>query len=494
MSKRIILKQSPIVRIKFNSNGEPDLIVQDVTSEAGSGGGIELPISMTDVSGLVAALAGKQAAAIVLTNTTASFTTALETKLNGIAAGAEVNVNPDWNASSGDAQILNKPNLSAVATSGSYADLSNKPSIPTLISQLTNDSAYITNSALAGYLTSSSAASTYETIANVTSGLAAKQATLVSGVNLKSINGVSLLSGGDLVISAGGAITVQDYTNQTANPSAPSAGSSKVYVKNFGTGVKGKSELNILSEDSTFPQILDSRFADSWSCFAQPQINSATLAVFGFGGLNPQVGSFAAAGNINTLTNLYASMPRVLARSSSAANNRFEVVQSGNAHMTPSDGTNGGFDVTIRWGISLLPSGMRCFVGITSSIFNASNALNTLTQCIGLGFNPGDANLSLVQNAGVSGSGVLTDLGSNFPANTTGVDVYQLRIVSRRNLANNIFVEVKRMNTGHKVEFNLTTSIPGSGFGLSPMFGGWNNATASMAEIAIFSYHCKREF
>lgn len=31
------------------------------------------------------------------------------TKLAGIAAGAEVNVNPDWNATSGDAQILNKP-------------------------------------------------------------------------------------------------------------------------------------------------------------------------------------------------------------------------------------------------------------------------------------------------------------------------------------------------------------------------------------------------
>ena len=32
-----------------------------------------------------------------------------KTKLDGIAAGAEVNVNADWNATSGDAQILNKP-------------------------------------------------------------------------------------------------------------------------------------------------------------------------------------------------------------------------------------------------------------------------------------------------------------------------------------------------------------------------------------------------
>ena len=53
-------------------------------------------------------------------------------KLNGIAAGAEVNVNADWNATEGDALILNKPMLATVATSGSYNDLTGKPTIPTV--------------------------------------------------------------------------------------------------------------------------------------------------------------------------------------------------------------------------------------------------------------------------------------------------------------------------------------------------------------------------
>lgn len=39
-------------------------------------------------------------------------------------------VNSDWDAESGVAQILNKPALSTVATSGSYDDLLNKPYIP----------------------------------------------------------------------------------------------------------------------------------------------------------------------------------------------------------------------------------------------------------------------------------------------------------------------------------------------------------------------------
>ena len=55
--------------------------------------------------------------------------------VNGMSGDVVLNipaaqVNSDWNASSGVAQILNKPSLATVATSGSYNDLSNKPTIP----------------------------------------------------------------------------------------------------------------------------------------------------------------------------------------------------------------------------------------------------------------------------------------------------------------------------------------------------------------------------
>ena len=39
-------------------------------------------------------------------------------------------VNSDWNSTSGVSEILNKPTLASVATSGSYDDLTNKPTIP----------------------------------------------------------------------------------------------------------------------------------------------------------------------------------------------------------------------------------------------------------------------------------------------------------------------------------------------------------------------------
>ncbi len=70
-----------------------------------------------------------QADAIVANTAKRSYPLVDETKLAGIQTGAEVNVNPDWNSIAGDSQILNKPTLSTVATSGNYNDLSNKPSI-----------------------------------------------------------------------------------------------------------------------------------------------------------------------------------------------------------------------------------------------------------------------------------------------------------------------------------------------------------------------------
>lgn len=70
---------------------------------------------------------------------TEDYTTAEKTKLSGIEAGAEVNVNADWNATSGDAQILNKPTIpdaqiqadwnQATDTAKDY--IKNKPTIPT---------------------------------------------------------------------------------------------------------------------------------------------------------------------------------------------------------------------------------------------------------------------------------------------------------------------------------------------------------------------------
>jgi len=85
--------------------------------------GVQAKGSVTDLSDVTSAGSG------------AIITDAERTKLTGIEAGAEVNVNADWNAVSGDAQILNKPTIPAAqvnsdwnSTSG-VSEILNKPTL-----------------------------------------------------------------------------------------------------------------------------------------------------------------------------------------------------------------------------------------------------------------------------------------------------------------------------------------------------------------------------
>ena len=84
--------------------------------------------------------------------------------------GSGVQVQSDWAETDDQSMsyIKNKPELSVVATSGSYNDLNDKPTIPTKTSELTNDSNFLTES------------------------------------NLKTINGESIVGEGNLEIQGGG--------------------------------------------------------------------------------------------------------------------------------------------------------------------------------------------------------------------------------------------------------------------------------------------------
>ena len=66
-------------------------------------------LGISNITGLQAALDLKQNTEAGKGLSANDFTTILKTKLDGIEDNAEVNVNADWTASTGDAQILNKP-------------------------------------------------------------------------------------------------------------------------------------------------------------------------------------------------------------------------------------------------------------------------------------------------------------------------------------------------------------------------------------------------
>jgi hypothetical protein len=125
----------------------------DVTS-AGSGA-IITSAERTKLTGIEAGAEVNPDAAEVKTlyesnaNTNA-FTDAEQSKLGGIAAGAEVNVNADWNASSGDAEILNKPTIPAAQVNSDWDSTSGASEIlnkPTLVENI-GDLGDVTETAL----------------------------------------------------------------------------------------------------------------------------------------------------------------------------------------------------------------------------------------------------------------------------------------------------------------------------------------------------------
>ena len=121
-SKRIITIK-PVIPTRQGIQGEQG--IQGVQGETGATGapGTTVHSALTDLDYASAGHTGFQPAGSYLTAETdpvfaaseaADFVAGDKAKLDGIAAGAEVNVNADWNAGSGDAQILNKPTLATM--------------------------------------------------------------------------------------------------------------------------------------------------------------------------------------------------------------------------------------------------------------------------------------------------------------------------------------------------------------------------------------------
>ena len=119
----------------------------------------------------------------------------------GLGASGTWNINVSGSAASvAWVNVSNKPNFAAVATSGSYNDLTNKPTI----TNITVDSALSTTST--------------NPLQNkiITTALNGKQANLVSGTNIKTVGGQSLLGSGNIAFPT---ITVDSALSSTStNP------------------------------------------------------------------------------------------------------------------------------------------------------------------------------------------------------------------------------------------------------------------------------------
>lgn len=177
-----------------------------------------------------------------------NYTTTEKTKLSNIEDGAEVNVQSDWaqtNQASDD-YIKNKPTIPTVNngtltiqkngttvqtfSANQSGDATANITVPTKVSDLTNDSGFLTTETDPVYSSSAAATITNQditnwnaaeanvieevqvdgvplTVTNKSVNITGKQDTLVSGTNIKTINNQSLLGSGDIQVGGGGSST-----------------------------------------------------------------------------------------------------------------------------------------------------------------------------------------------------------------------------------------------------------------------------------------------
>lgn len=205
----------------------------------------------------------------------------------------EANVQSDWNetSTSSDAYILNKPTLSTVATSGSYNDLSNKPTIPSEVTESTvsgwgftkNSGTYSKpsdgipaddlNNTVQACLTLATTAVQTESDPVFTASAAAgitsdnittwnnKQDALVSGTSIKTINGLPVLGSGDInlnpmaaLATTGGTLTLAPNTTYVIKTPL-SATTTIVVIPSTSTTYEATWSIRFKISTSTVPTI-----------------------------------------------------------------------------------------------------------------------------------------------------------------------------------------------------------------------------------------------
>lgn len=353
-----------------------------------------------------------------------------------------------------------------------------------------------------------------------------KQDLLVSGTNIKTINGTSVLGGGNITVSAsaagstgniqynsGGALAGSanlnyDVANNrlqligtdpeiqlaaiTTEPTVPSAGNIYIYAKNVGGRIQPK-YVGPSGFDTVIQSSLGQNRISWWNA---PGNNAAGFTLFNF--VAPTASGTATARNVAT-TNVFTRCRRVGYVCTNAAGNyagHFSAV----AQYTVGSGTAGvgGFYYVFRFGFADTITTSLKFIGVSSSIVapvvTASPA--TLTNCIGVGCASGDTNLSIYYGGSAAQTPIA--LGASFPARTNSTDLYELILFAPSNLNNTVHYRVLNITTNVESSGTLTAATPGTQLPANTTFLAHrayvsNNATAGTPAIDFASLYIETD-
>jgi len=176
--------------------------------------------------------------------------------------------------------------------------------------------------------------------------------------------------------------------------------------------------------------------------FIETQGGNTTVTLVGLS----SNGQGTATSRAIALTNYYTRQRKVGRVGATTAN--ANAGELGNQQFNVVD----GFVVKLVFGIQAYNAGHQYSIGM-GGFYSNTTLPSTLNDSIHIFADPGDTNFKLR-----SASGSIINLGSNFPCNTSGVDLYEVTFTVPANSTTGLY-SVKRLNTGN-VATGILTEVP----------------------------------
>lgn len=504
----------------------------EASTGGGGGGSTNLSFVPGVNNGVVVSDSGTDATILAADATNAGLMLPAEkTKLAAIAAGAEVNVNADWNATTGDAQILNKPTIPAAqvnsdwnATSGVEQILNKPSSLPTAnvkhsvkyAEALTIGQAVYVSSAdgtnmLVSKADNSAEATSSKTLGLVTaSGAANYQGEVITEGLLAGLNTSSATVGDAVWLGTAGNLIFWHY-GLTTKPVAPAhlvfigvvtrvnVNNGEIFVKPqngfeidelHDVSVVGRADNTLLGYNST-TGLHEFKTVAGWLGFTPAASAGSDIfalkANYIFRGIviNNNSTTIGLEGGVTMSTSASILAQSVINTTFASKHIRARYYGS-TVSAGRYSGTRGtsqlwflgaGFLYTCDFSISDTAYGATCqqFYGLQASVQDLAYggasllAVNSIVNCIGVGSDAADTNLQIFHND-ATGTCTKIDLGVDFPANRkAGALFTSVYSVLIYNAPGSTEVNVRVFNaeTGVSTEVTVTTNLPATSLGLN---------------------------
>jgi hypothetical protein len=370
-----------------------------------------------------------------------------------------------------------------------------------------------------GTITLGAAASGYQTLASagaadqdICSYFIEDGTAWETGTGIYTLSGTTMTrvlrqsSTGSLLSLSGAAIwtcanTAEDYAQKQlwAAPITPQAGSLGIGVQSLGSFPS----LAMMGSNGVIRSAQPMLGRGDWGQIKG--LSNSTTVYYTGAFLTANFTAIGVSGASYNSSNYAARTTATYLLSSGVAGNLGAIYNSASSdnNVTIGNGTGlGGFLYVFRFTIADTVASPLMFVGITSTTTApaATTDPSTLTNLIGVAQIGGSNNLNIV--FGGSAAQTAIDLGSNFPANTSNADFYEVFLYSDAFSSASIGYTVNRYTTsaipaqttsGTIANTTPGTTLPSATTFLGPRAWRSNNATAAVVQLRFASIYFQKD-